>query len=185
MGKRSNFERIERDYYPTPIKAVEPLIRHLKQRTFYEPCVGDGRLIEHLESYQLKCNGHSDIEPLCESTAKNALTINENDVKDCDYIITNPPWKRKILHPMIRHFISLRPTFLLFDANWVYTKQAIPFMRYCVKIITIGRVKWIEGSKMAGKDDCCWYHFNKNNTDQTLFYPQTLLNNTLEELYDS
>jgi len=46
MGKRSNFERVERDYYPTPIQAVEPLIDHLPQGTFdfVEPCAGDGRL---------------------------------------------------------------------------------------------------------------------------------------------
>lgn len=174
MGKRSNFNRIERDYYPTPIKAVEPLIPHLNKRTFYEPCSGDGRLINHLENYSFKCNGHSDIEPLFKSTMKNALALTEIDVINCDYIITNPPWDRKILHAMIAHFISLKPTFLLFDANWAYTKQAIPFMKYCVKIITIGRVKWIEGSKMVGKDDCCWYLFDKDNKEQTKFYPKLI-----------
>ena len=29
MGKRSDFERVERDFYPTPCKAVEPLVQHL------------------------------------------------------------------------------------------------------------------------------------------------------------
>lgn len=185
MGKRSNFERVERDYYPTPIEAVYPLIPHLNKTTFYEPCVGDGRLISHLESEGLKCNGHSDIEPLCDSIIKNALTITENDVINCEYIITNPPWDRKILHSMILHFISLKPTYLLFDANWAYTKQAVPFMKYCNKIITVGRIKWIEGSLMAGKDDCCWYLFDKNNTTQTLFYPKMIkqTENTLEHLF--
>ena len=27
MGKRSNFERISKDFYPTPVAAVPPLIR--------------------------------------------------------------------------------------------------------------------------------------------------------------
>ena len=30
MGKRSDFERIPRDLYPTPAKAVQPLIPYLR-----------------------------------------------------------------------------------------------------------------------------------------------------------
>ena len=51
MGKRSEFERVPRDFYPTPYSAVEPLIAHLPEwYTFMEPCAGDGRLIDDLES---------------------------------------------------------------------------------------------------------------------------------------
>ena len=43
MGKRSNFERREADFYPTPRAAVLPLIPYLRGiRTFAEPCAGDG-----------------------------------------------------------------------------------------------------------------------------------------------
>ena len=43
MGKRSNFERREVDFYPTPRAAVVPLIPYLARvRTFAEPCAGDG-----------------------------------------------------------------------------------------------------------------------------------------------
>ena len=41
MGKRSNFERREADFYPTPRAAVLPLIPYLRRdgiRTFAEPC---------------------------------------------------------------------------------------------------------------------------------------------------
>ena len=31
MGKRSDFERKPRDFYPTPMEAVEPLLEHLPQ----------------------------------------------------------------------------------------------------------------------------------------------------------
>ena len=56
MGKRSSFERIPRDFYPTPIAAVPPLIPHLSGiRTFAEPCCGDGALVRHLESFGLRC----------------------------------------------------------------------------------------------------------------------------------
>jgi len=40
MGKRSDFERVERDFYPTPEAAVLPLLPHLPDSyfTFIEPC---------------------------------------------------------------------------------------------------------------------------------------------------
>ena len=39
-GKRSDFERVSRDYYPTPYDRVLPLISHLPQKPFSyaEPC---------------------------------------------------------------------------------------------------------------------------------------------------
>ena len=40
MGKRSNFEQRPADFYPTPFKAVLPLIPYLRAagiRTFAEP----------------------------------------------------------------------------------------------------------------------------------------------------
>jgi hypothetical protein len=76
-----------------------------------------------------------------------------------DYIITNPPWDRSILHPMIQHFARQRPTWLLFDADWMHTKQSAPFMPLLRAVVSVGRVKWIPDSKMTGKDNCAWYHF--------------------------
>ena len=62
MGKRSNFERREADFYPTPRAAVVPLIPYLRGiRTFAEPCAGDGALVRHLESFGLRCVYGGDI----------------------------------------------------------------------------------------------------------------------------
>ena len=77
-------------------------------------------------------------------------------------VITNPPWNRKILHPMIENFIQYNGAWLVFDANWMHTKQSIELMKYCKKIVTVGRVRWI-GDK-AGKDDVCWYQFVNHKT---------------------
>ena len=68
MGKRSDFERVERDFYPTPIEAVRPLVPHLPKRgLFAEPCAGDGRLIRHIETLT-KLLGYwmTDIEPMAD-----------------------------------------------------------------------------------------------------------------------
>lgn len=171
MGKRSQFTRIPKDKYYTPKPAVLPLLPHLPDNsTFFEPCAGNGALIGHLEEAGHKCIYACDVEPEHPRACKrDALDITH---VSADYIISNPPWDRKIMHPMIEHFVSLAPTWLLFDANWLFTKQAAPYMKWCSKIVTIGRVKWIEDSTMTGKDDSVWGLFEKDAT-QTVFYPRS------------
>ena len=171
MGKRSDFNRVERDYYPTPIKAVEPLFPYLPKYgfMFWEPCAGDGRLISHIQD---NTNGRV-VQPIDVAPQRNG--IEEGDALkwmcpcQADYIITNPPWDRKILHPMIDKFAGEAPTWLLFDADWMHTLQSAPYMKYCEKIVSVGRVKWIEDSKMTGKDNAAWYLFNKNRVRKTEF----------------
>lgn len=165
MGKRSTFERRERDFYPTPFKAVEPLIPFLDKDFYVEPCAGDGSLIRHLS--MIECIFACDIEPQAENISKiNAMSLTLTP----DMYITNPPWQRDILHPLIEHLSNLAPTWLLFDADWMHTKQAKPFIPRLQKIVSVGRIKWIPDSKMTGKDNCCWYLFDKNNNKQTEFY---------------
>lgn len=171
MGKRSSFERIERDLYPTPKEAVEPLLKRLPAwSTFAEPCCGDGALARHLQAAGHELRFASDIEPLVPyGVPMDYTNLHAADVEDSDFIITNPPWDRKILHPMICHFMSLKPTWLLFDADWLHTKQSAPFMSSLVEIVSVGRVKWFPDSKMTGKDNCAWYLFDAAHTGTTRF----------------
>ena len=171
MGKRSDFIRVARDWYPTPIEAVIPLVDHLPNSFNYvEPCAGDARLINHISKLtDGRCSYASDIEPMSNRVVKqDALEVDVKDYK-IDLCITNPPWNRKFLHPFIEHFVEICPTWLLFDADWMHTRQSAAYMPYCSKIVSVGRVKWIEDSKNTGKDNCCWYLFDKTAT-QTEFY---------------
>ena len=170
MGKRSNFERNERDYYRTPEEALIPLLPHIDYITFnfIEPCAGDGTLTSLLLKYtDGKCLYQSDIEP----QESNILRKNVLDIEDKpDYYITNPPWDRSILHPMIFHLTSLKPTWLLFDADWMHTRQSAIFQKMLKKVVSIGRIKWIKDSKGTGKDNCCWYLFDEKFDGTTEFY---------------
>lgn len=169
MGKRSDFERRERDFYPTPYEAVVPLLGHLWPRAqFVEPCAGDGVLVSHLHRHGHHCVSASDIEPHDQSVK--ALDVFSAEIGCADCFITNPPWDRTILHPLIEHLSAQAPTWLLFDADWMHTRQAAPFMPWLVKIVSVGRVKWIPDSKMTGKDNCCWYLFDRRNTQPTKFF---------------
>lgn len=169
MGKRSSFDRIPRDYYPTPYEPVKKLIPFLELNdSFCEPCAGDGRLIEHLKKHGFRCLDAWDIEPMANGIEKKDAKTEKCKVK-IDYFVTNPPWDRKILHPIIENLRIQAPTWLLFDADWAHTKQAKPFLKYCDKIVSVGRVKWIEESKMTGKDNCAWYLFLPDECE-TKFY---------------
>jgi hypothetical protein len=169
MGKRSDFERRERDFYPTPYEAVVPLLDHLMPRTlFVEPCAGDGVLVSHLHRHGHHCVSASDIEP--QDPSVKALDVFNAQIGQGQCFITNPPWDRSILHPIIEHLSSQAPTWLLFDADWMHTKQAVPYLDRLEAIVSVGRVKWIAGSKMTGKDNCCWYLFADVPNSHTQFY---------------
>jgi len=162
MGKRSNFERKPRDFYPTPYKAVVPLLRHLRFDTvFVEPCAGDGALIDHLKQHNHECRFASDIKPARYDIMKMDYTDIDRYIKDpsINTIITNPPWSRPILHDMIVKFSDQKNTWLLFDSDWAHTMQSIPFMDRCISIVSVGRVMWFDNT--TGKDNCSWYQFSK------------------------
>lgn len=168
MGKRSNFERKPRDWYPTPREAVQPLLPHLAPATrFIEPCAGDGALCDWLSEAGHRCVFASDIEP-------RGKDIEQADALEVSWVaaptlITNPPWSREVLHKMIAHFSAAAPTWLLFDADWMHTRQAAPYLPWLRKIVSVGRVKWIPDSPFTGKDNCCWHLFDQHSDAPAVF----------------
>ena len=157
LGKRSDFARRPQDTYDTPPEAAAPLLPHLRPgEVFFEPCAGAGKLIDFLEMAGHRCVGAIDIAPRDPRVARgDALKV----VGECEWI-TNPPWDRKILHALLDHMRAIGVSgWLLLDANWAFTGQAAEYMKYCDRVVVIGRVIWIPGTKMTGKDDCAWFHF--------------------------
>ena len=71
---------------------------------------------------------------------------------------------------MIEILTNNADTWLLFDADWMHTIQAAPFWTLCKKIVSVGRVQWIEDSKTSGMDNAAWYLFSKNGPPGTQFY---------------
>lgn len=151
-----------KDFYPTPREAVLPLIPHLLSGSRYtEPCVGTYDLVRHLDKFGFVCSLAYD---------------EERDARVCkdfegDLFITNPPWDRKVLHPIIENLSDVAPTWLLFDADWMHTKQSHSYLDRLCSVVSVGRVKWIPDSKMTGKDNCCWYLFSTPDPlRDTIFY---------------
>jgi hypothetical protein len=152
MGRRSSFKRRPHDnYQTTDPRAVAALLPYLDGiLTFAEPCFGDGRLAVRLEMAGLRCCWRGDI-----TVGIDALTI--TDFGEPDAIITNPPWTRALLHPMIEHFQWYAPTWLLFDSDWAFNAGATPYLDHCSDIVAVGRLKWFNNT--AGKDNAAWYRF--------------------------
>ena len=166
MSKRDKgkFEPRPRDFFPTPLKAVLPLIPYLRNegiKNFAEPCCGEGDLIRHLESFGLVCATFGDI-----STGQDALAIDNYGKRA---VVTNPPYTphhRKLMHALIRHFLRSGITvWLLIDTDWAFTQQAAPFLPACTDVVTIGRVIWIDGTDNGGYDNFAWYRFDADHTD--------------------
>lgn len=163
MSKRATkFERSPGDFYPTPAKAVAPLLPYLNPRTrFYEPCAGDGSLVRALVDAGHICLGASDIEPQHMWISKfDILTLEACLTPSHDRcFITNPPWERDLLHKILERLPAILPTWLLIDADWLFTKQAAPYWPRATLIVAVGRVRFIPDSKHDGYDNTCWVRF--------------------------
>ena len=156
MGKRSTFERIARDLYDTPAKAVEPLLPWLEPQTlFVDPCYGRGAIRHALAAHgHLFCGGF-DLP----------IDAREHDygMKPEEFFITNPPfWGRRAqLHPLIENLSDQAPTWLLMSADWLFNRSSGPLTRRLRRIVAVGRVKWIPNSPHVGKDNAAWLLFDR------------------------
>lgn len=171
MGKRSTFARVERDFYPSPVEAVRPLLAHIPVgTTFIEPCAGDGALIDHLSKAGMVLDHAGDIENrLSFGFTIDARTERYSPQYPHSVFITNPPWSRDVLHAIIVNLSAQAPTWLLFDADWIHTLQAAPYLGFLRKIVSVGRVKWIPDSPFTGKDNCAWHLFDARDNSPAIF----------------
>ena len=177
MGKRSSYEKNPRDYYKTPKSAVLPLKNLLPAGTIYaEPCAGDGQLIRYLQEVcDAACIFAGDIEPQVDwITEADASLLQSSDIlPDVSYIITNPPFTWSVLKPLLDHWLTIAPTLLLLPADFMHNQRMTPYMEKCAWVVSIGRVKWIEGSKATGVDNYAWFMFDTKrdeNSTPTFFF---------------
>lgn len=165
MGKRDSgkFERVPNDLYRTwDERAVRPLLPLLEPGTpFVEPCAGHGDLIDQLTRAGHRCLAGYDIEPQRHDILTGDATRLRWARPGRAIWITNPPWKREILHPIIRNLARQAPLWALFDADWFQTDQSGAIAHeFLHRFVAVGRVRWIEGSTMDGYENCAWYLFD-------------------------
>jgi len=170
MSKRSSMDKVSKDYYPTRDPAAIPpkFIEFIYGKTYAEPCCGEGDLADLLE-YTGNFLWLSDIEDRGFWWVKDAMDLTEEDLQKCDLIITNPPFTKAILLPMIDHFTSLKDTWLLLPADMMHNKYFGPYMKTCSKVVSVGRICWfpVDGKRVAGTDNYAWYMWQKGQEGKT------------------
>ncbi len=104
--------RADRDFYPTPKEAFDPLIAYLPKTQIWEPCCGDSRLIKWMREAGLDADG-SDLELGCDF-------LKDYTPRDC--IVTNPPFS--IAQEIADHALTLcSELFLLQRINWLGSQK--------------------------------------------------------------
>jgi len=169
MTKRDpgKFERVKRDFYRTPPKAVEKLMPWVRQdHVFAEPMCGDGAIVDALRRHGWRCGWASDIEPRMKGARiRDVLQLSLHDLIDCQIIVSNPPWPRagasgQPTVAIIQHLMRLRRTWLLLSADFAHCGYARGVLSKCRWIISVGRVSWM-GNNVGGLDNCAWYCFDR------------------------
>ena len=145
MSKRSTFDKISKDFYPTidPNAIPTKLVEFIRGKTYAEPCCGEGDLVDLLTDVSL-CRWESDIDPKRRHTAWDALRLTNHQLEKCELIITNPPFSKTLLLPMIDVFTKLKPTWLLLPADLMHNQYFAPHMSVCSKVVSVGRLFWFK-----------------------------------------
>ena len=192
MTKRTagQYARAERDWYATPELPVRKLLPHLLDvTTFAEVMCGDGAIVKVLEHRGWDCTLMSDIEPqgdmVDRAMVRDVLTLKPEQFRGVDYIISNPPWpwpsKLRNGQPegtptiqIIQHLMAIRPTWFILSSDFMHNRYFEPLAVHCPKAVSVGRVKWMAGTKNTGFDNACWYLFDAMHFgDGPITYPNT------------
>lgn len=159
MTKRADkkFEPKARSFYATPASAVLPVVPFLVRdgiQTFAEPCVGDGRLVNHLTNHGFRCVAQGDIN---DNFRTDATQWDRDDFKGADAVITNPPWDDWIMPSIMVHQSFFVPCWFLVYWDWLANIGVSHLVESLVTdAVPIGRVKWIADSPSVGFDNACW-----------------------------
>jgi hypothetical protein len=134
---------------------------HLRPKTrFIEPCLGRGLLVEHLTAAGHVCVGRYGLPG-------QDARLHRYDVPPGADFITNPPWLREILHLIIANLSDQARTWLLIDADWLFTLQAAPYLPRLRAVVAVGRVRWIPDTRDVVKDNCAWCLFDRPQPEAT------------------
>ena len=179
MGKREETKKPKspRDFYATiDPDAVKPLLPFVQGMTYAEPCAGEGDLVQMLHKEGITCVYASDIE--CSSflqtngywgdATKTPLSV----YNEADVIITNPPFSKALLLPIMDHLMqSGKPLWLLLPADIMHNRYMSPYMLKCRTVVSIGRLCWfpdeITGKLVKGVDNYCWFEYVNYETPTT------------------
>jgi hypothetical protein len=171
MGKHgTGYKRVERDFYPTPLRATKALLEHVDVcgKTVWEFCCGERHMAEPLRvaGAEVFC---SDIESKYADAIFDYLSNGTPPISKYDGSITNPAYgyRCKLINPFIEaglrrmgngFLILLLPV----DCDSAQCRAHLfgSCSRFVGKIVLTERLVWFQdpfGKKAAPKENHAWY----------------------------
>lgn len=154
------------NFWPTPPEAVTPLLEPLRQDVvlaksrFIEPCAGDGALVDALVFHNFVRAVAFDNEPRRSDIRHgDATTVDWSTVNPAIPAVTNPPWARHLLEPILAAIIGTRVVWLLLPLDYTTNLWTNPYMRHVNRIVPLGRVSW-KGNGKGGMENSAWFRFS-------------------------
>ena len=146
------------NFWVTPVGPIHKLARHLPfGLIFDEPCAGDGAILRGLAPFGIICGAAHDMTPRAEGIVPGDATRLPLSGRP---IITNPPYGWPLLKPLLDHWVGRAECWLLLPWDMPCNVRMSPYAAHIDRILPLGRVKWIVGSKSTGMENSGWFHFD-------------------------
>ena len=169
MAKRDTGKAKLGDVVDTPPEAVRALVPHLTPSVGYvEPFAGKGALIGALNPHGLRCVSAFDTEPRADWVKKGDFFT---DLPMSSFVVSNPPYSRLI--DVVDHLIDTASTaWLLIPADKLFNANFSRAVNHASRVVPIGRVRWIEGSKNTSYENFAWVRFKPRVTGGPQVFPR-------------
>lgn len=167
-GGNTAYKRAASDYYPTPPEVTKALMDFLKipeGSLVWEPACGEGHMVRVLESAGMR---------VIESDIKTGENFLSTEKKDCDWIITNPPFSiaDKFIERCVEHE---KPFALLLKSQYWHAKKRLDLFRksqpdYVLPLTW--RPDFLFGERGGGSPlmDVMWVVWEKKDTHSGTMY---------------
>ena len=135
LANKSAKDRPPTDFFPTPPNVTIALMEFLnlpKETVIWEPACGQGHMSKAIESL-----GYNVISTELDETGygKNGINFLTCEIRECDFIITNPPFNISVEF-IERAFLLNKPIALLLKSQyWHAQKKAKIFNKYKPKYV--------------------------------------------------
>lgn len=170
-GASPTRSRTVNDFYPTPRIAIDTFLNKWKpdvNSKLFEPCGGNGALIDGLTANGLDVVGACDINPQRNDIMKQDFLKLTNLPVDADTIITNPPFN--LAEEFVRKSFDLgiNTVAILIKATWFSAAKRTDLFethRPSKKLDYTFRIDFMgKGSPVM---ECCWIVWEGKNSPMT------------------
>jgi len=159
LANKSSIDRSKTDFYPTPKEVTAALLKYLnipQGSTIWEPACGEGHMAEVMQEmgYKVVASDWYD-----HGYGRTDINFIGSDLRQCDWIITNPPFKSSVefIDQCIKHG---KPFALLLKSQYWHSKsRSETFSRFKPKAVLplTWRPDFLFGAKGGAPTmECIW-----------------------------